>query len=123
MNFSGKSILITGASSGLGEHFSRLFCADGAHVIMAARSIGKLERISREIQDAGGSVSLVEMDVANALSVAQAFDTLESRLDVVINNAGIDGAAPALTVSPEQFDSVLDTNLKGTFYVAQQAAQ
>ncbi|WP_346895735.1 glucose 1-dehydrogenase [uncultured Roseibium sp.] len=122
MAFSNKTIVVTGASSGLGEHFARTLAADGAQVVLTARRRSKLEGISDEIIAAGGKALSVEMDVTDASSVEEGFAAIDGRIDVVINNAGISGGGPALRTPPEEFGSVVDTNLKGVFHVARQAA-
>ncbi|MCI5074188.1 glucose 1-dehydrogenase [Oricola sp.] len=118
-----RTILITGASSGLGEHFARVLAEDGAHVILTARRRDRLTVIASEIEAGGGSVAVVEMDVADPASVAAAFEAIEGGIDVVVNNAGISGSGPALEIDHEAFEQVVDTNLKGTFCVAQAAAR
>ncbi|TYC63474.1 SDR family oxidoreductase [Rhodobacterales bacterium] len=120
---SAKTIMVTGASSGLGEHFSRILAADGARVILVARRIGRLDQIARDITEGGGSARVMEMDVTDPGSVERTFSKLDGPLDVVINNAGISNSGSALTQDPADFDSVFDTNLKGVFLVAQQAAR
>lgn len=118
-----RRIMVTGASSGLGEHFARSLAARGQHVILAARSRDRLQRIAAEIAEAGGTAEVVGLDVTDAASVAAAFAAIEGRIDVLVNNAGIASNEPALTMAPETFDAVVDTNLKGVFLVAQAAAQ
>lgn len=122
MAFSDKTIVVTGASSGLGEHFAQTLAADGARVVLTARRRSKLDGIADEIIAAGGKAQSVEMDVTDAASVEEGFAAIKGRIDVVINNAGISGGGPALRTSPAEFDSVVDTNLKGVFHVARQAA-
>ncbi len=121
MAFSNKTIVVTGASSGLGEHFARTLATDGARVVLTARRRSKLDGIADEIAAAGGKAQSVEMDVTDAASVEEGFAAIDGRIDVVINNAGISGGGPALRTLPEEFDSVVDTNLKGVFHVARQA--
>lgn len=118
-----RRILITGASSGLGEHFARSLAARGVAVTLAARKRAKLDEIAQEIRAAGGAAVTVTMDVTDPASVAAAFDALPGPIDAVVNNAGIASNEPALTQSAAAFDRVVDTNLKGVFLVAQAAAQ
>lgn len=115
--------LVTGASSGLGEHFARMLAADGYHVVLAARRRERLEEIALEIGSVGGSTAIAEMDVTDAKSIATAFESVPGRIDVLVNNAGISGEGPAITASSEQWDAVIDTNLNGVFLTAQAAAQ
>ncbi len=118
-----RTVLVTGASSGLGAHFADMFAGDGCRVILAARSTGKLADLATRIEQAGGTAVTVAMDVADPASVAQAFDAVQGRIDVVVNNAGIAANAPAISTDPADFASVLDTNVKGVFHVAQAAAR
>ena len=118
-----RTILVTGASSGLGAHFARILAGDGARVILAARSAGRIADEVRAIEARGGVAQAVEIDVADPGSVSQAFAQIEGRIDVVVNNAGITATAPALDTDPAAFGAVLDTNVKGVFHVAQAAAR
>lgn len=117
----GATALVTGASSGLGMHFARLLANQGAHVVIAARRRDKVEALASEIIDHGGAATALEMDVASAQSVQSALDGLS--LDIVVNNAGTTRSASSLGHEPADIDAILDTNLKGVFYVAQAAAK
>lgn len=122
-----QSVLVTGASSGLGVHFAGLFARCGARVVIAARRTDKLESLAQELRQAGSpQVDCVALDVTDARSVEQAFEAIAQTgpaLDVVINNAGISGEGLALKQDVEAFDAVMDTNLRGTWLVATQAAR
>lgn len=118
-----RTILVTGASSGLGAHFARVLAEDGAHVVLAARSEGRVAEQADAIRAVGGRAQAVAMDVADPASVARAFDRIDGAIDVVVNNAGITATAPAIDTDPAEFGSVLDTNVKGVFHVAQAAAR
>lgn len=118
-----KRILITGASSGLGRHFAAVLAKAGAAVTLAARRSDAIERVCADIRKAGGSAVGLQMDVSEAASVKAAFDAVSEPFDVVINNAGISGAKLALEMSENDWSSVVDTNLKGTFLVSRFAAE
>lgn len=118
-----KTILITGASSGLGAHFAAVLAGDGARVILAARSAGKIADRVEAIRAAGGVAQALAMDVADPASVTAAFAQIEGHIDVVVNNAGITATTPAIDTDAAEFASVLDTNVKGVFHVAQAAAR
>ncbi len=96
-DLSGKTILVTGASSGLGAHFAAMLAGEGAGLVLAARRVARLEALAAEIVAAGGrEPAIIAMDVADEASVAAGFATLADRgikLDVVVNNAGIAHAA------------------------------
>jgi len=118
-----RTILVTGASSGLGAHFAAVLAGDGARVILAARSENRIADQVESIRAVGGLAQAVAMNVADPASVAAGFAQVEGRIDVVVNNAGITATAPALDTDPEEFGAVLDTNVKGVFHVAQVAAR
>jgi NAD(P)-dependent dehydrogenase (short-subunit alcohol dehydrogenase family) len=122
-DIAGKTALVTGASGGLGLHFARVLAKQKAHVILAARNQPGIEEAARDIVAGGGSARAVALDVTNAASVAQLFAESDSGIDIVVNNAGISGAAAAIEQSEVDFDAVIDTNLKGVFLVAQAAAR
>ena len=118
-----RTILVTGASSGLGAHFAQLLAGDGARVILAARSAEAVADRAAAIRDAGGLAQAVAMDVTDPNSVAAAVAQIDGTLDAVVNNAGITATRPALDTDPDEFGAVVDTNLKGVFQVAQAAAR
>ena len=119
----GRTVLVTGASSGLGEHFARLLSANGYHVVLAARRVAKVDALANALCAGGGSAEAVEMDVTDEASVSAAFSAMTRMPDAVVNNAGIAGTGSALDMTAEEFSSVVDTNLKGAFLVAQAAAR
>ena len=121
----GKRALVTGASSGLGTHFARLLAANGAHLAVAARRADKLQGVVDAITAAGGQARAFSLDVTNAASVRACFDELADGgvPDVVINNAGVTVTRALLEQTEEDFDQVLDTNLKGNWLLATEAAR
>ena len=121
----GRVVLVTGASSGLGTHFAQLLASVGARVAVAARRADKLQAVVDGITAAGGQARALSLDVANVASVRACFDELASwgAPDVVINNAGVTVTRPLLEQTEEDFDQVLDTNLKGCWLVATEAAR
>ncbi|MGE8150124.1 SDR family NAD(P)-dependent oxidoreductase [Pseudomonas vancouverensis] len=124
---SGQRILITGASSGLGNHFARLAASCGAQVVIGARRTSRLEALAVELQALGAQqVTSIELDVACQASVTRAFATIAETgkpLDVLVNNAGIGHEGLALTQPLEQFDDIIATNLRGVWLVATEAAR
>lgn len=117
----GKRALVTGASSGLGAHFAKLLSAHGADVVLAARRIEALEEVANHIR-LRGSADVVELDVNNHASVSMLAD-VAGPIDILINNAGVVREGAALSQSEQDWDVVVDTNLKGMFFVAQAVAQ
>jgi NAD(P)-dependent dehydrogenase (short-subunit alcohol dehydrogenase family) len=122
----GRRALVTGASSGLGRHFAQTLAEAGAAVIVAARSAGKLTELVAEIEGGGGRAQAVPMDVTDLASVKSAFDAIEAGsgvADVIVNNAGLAVSRPLLEQTEADWDSVMDTNLKGAWLVAQEGAR
>lgn len=124
----GRLALVTGASSGLGRHFALLLAEAGATLAVAARRVDRLQDLVAELQDAHapGKAFAVPMDVADAASVRAAFDALAARgqlADLIVNNAGVAVSRPLLEQGEADYDSVLDTNLKGAWLVSQEAAR
>lgn len=123
----GKRVLITGASSGLGDNFARLAARCGAKVVIAARRKARLDALAEELGSLGSpQVTVVEMDVASESSIDRAFADIDASgdlLDVVVNNAGVAGEGPALTLPSHDFDAVMATNVRGVWLVAVQAAR
>ncbi len=118
-----KTILVTGASSGLGNHFAHMLAAEGANVVLAARNVQALERAVADIRDAGGQAEAYQMDVSDVNSVKAVLQAIAGPIDVVVNNAGVTATAPAISMDSAEFGTIIDTNLKGVFHVAQAAAQ
>ncbi len=117
---------MTGASSGLGEHFARTLAANGAQVVLAARREERLAALVAEIGAAGGRAVAVRMDVTDGESVRAGFATaaeLVGPVDVTINNAGISAPGGSLELPEAEWDRVVDTNLRGAWLVAQTAAR
>jgi NAD(P)-dependent dehydrogenase (short-subunit alcohol dehydrogenase family) len=123
----GECVLVTGASSGIGEHTARLFAASGALVALGARRTDRIEIIVAEIRAAGGRAYRVDLDVTDEKIIASAFDHAEAAtgtpITVVVNNAGIATAESALTMSHAAWKGVFETNLAGAFLVAQAFAR
>ncbi|MGE8464597.1 Gluconate 5-dehydrogenase [compost metagenome] len=125
-SLAGKTVLVTGASSGLGAHFARLAQAAGARVVLAARRVERLQALVEQLHAQGGEALAVALDVTRRDSVEQAFDQAEARfgvVDVIINNAGIGDPGRFLELSGQDWQRMLSTNLDGVFHVAQCAGQ
>jgi NAD(P)-dependent dehydrogenase (short-subunit alcohol dehydrogenase family) len=122
----GRHALVTGASSGLGRHFAGVLAAAGASVTVAARRETALAETVSSIRASGAKAHAVRMDVTDAASIERAFAEAEAdqgAVTIVINNAGVTMTRAALEVAERDWSSILDTNLKGTWLVAQQAAK
>ena len=122
----GKVALITGASSGFGRHFAAVLSKAGARVGLAARRVEALESLAQELRAAGREAAVAHLDVTQARSVAEGIAALEATLgpvDIVVNNSGISIAKEALAQTEQDFDDVVDVNLKGAFMVATECAR
>jgi NAD(P)-dependent dehydrogenase (short-subunit alcohol dehydrogenase family) len=117
LNLNGRTALVTGASSGLGRHFAQVLARAGAKVIVAARRTQALESLCGEIATAGGQASALQLDVTDSASVRRLFSDIGSMggFDILINNAGVTTTRPVLELSEQEWDQVVDTNLKGNF--------
>jgi NAD(P)-dependent dehydrogenase (short-subunit alcohol dehydrogenase family) len=122
-SMAGKTVLVTGASSGFGAHFSQVLADAGARVVCAARRKDKLDTVVKEITEANGEAVAVEMDLTQVESVRSAFDAGEAafgQINVLINNAGQIIFEPFPGISDEHWDQVINTNLSGTFRVSRE---
>ncbi|GLZ84315.1 3-oxoacyl-ACP reductase [Metapseudomonas resinovorans] len=121
-----RTVLVTGASSGIGAHLARVAGRAGARVVLAARRVERLQQLADAIRRDGGQALPVAMDVTDRASVEAAFDAAEvvfGPVDVVLNNAGIGSGLRVLEISEEEWRAMLATNLDGVWRVAQCAAQ
>jgi NAD(P)-dependent dehydrogenase (short-subunit alcohol dehydrogenase family) len=122
-DLSGKTAFITGASSGFGAHFASVLADAHANVILAARRVETLETVAAPIRNkAVGRVVVVKLDVTDPAAIAAASESFAD-VDILVNNAGVARTASALEQTEEDWDEVVDTNLKGVFLVAQAAAK
>ncbi len=135
--FTGRTVLVTGASSGIGRATALGFAAEGAAVVAVARRLDRLERLSSEAaeaaadarqkgrDDAAGHIDIVTLDVRDRAGLRAVITSIteRGRLDVLVNNAGIAVMEPILEVSEEHWDETLETNLTAAFVASQEAAR
>ncbi len=125
-DLSEKVALVTGASRGLGLGFAKTLAKAGANVAMTSRTLASLEGPSDEVESLGARTAKIELDVRNHQSIknaiAEVIDTF-GRIDILVNNAGCNVRKPAADVEWEDWNLVLDTNLRGVFFVAQEVAR
>lgn len=115
----GKAVLLVGASTGIGVEAARVFAEEGARLVLSARSADALETLADELREAGHEVRVVVGDVTSGADVARMVDaTVEAygRLDGAFNNAGIGQVGLLHEVSEEDFDRVMEVNVKGVWF-------
>ena len=115
-NIKGKVVVITGASSGLGEATARLLSSQGASVVLAARRADRIAALAKQLEDDGGKALAVTTDVTDRQQVKQLVDkTVEAfgKVDVMLNNAGLMPLAPLEELKTDEWDQMIDVNLKG----------
>ncbi|MED3727677.1 SDR family NAD(P)-dependent oxidoreductase [Priestia filamentosa] len=122
----GKKILVVGGSKGIGKDIALAFVQLGADVIITGRNEEDLRKTTAELIEFNSNCSYLIADIQNVNQIYnmidQAYERLE-RIDILINNAGVNIPKPALEVTEEDWDQVLDTNLKGTFFCSQRAGK
>ncbi len=125
-DLSGQVALVTGASRGLGQHFGRALAKAGADLIVTSRKMDDLAAFVSEIEALGRRAIPLELDVRNQSSIermAAAAEAAVGQVHILVNNAGCNVRKPALDVTWDDWNLVLDTNLRGSFFVAQQMAR
>ena len=118
--------IVTGASRGIGESIARRLAADGLHVVLVARSADRLASVVNSIATAGGSAEAIMCDVASSADVQKMVEDVgekHGRIDVLVNNAGINRDTLLLRMDDQQFDEVINTNLKSVFVATRSAAR
>src|SRR3989344_1805079 len=121
-----KIALVTGARQGMGRTHALALAAQGAKVVVTNRGIEGCQAVVDEIISKGGTAVCFAMDVSDKSEIDKVFDAVVEkfgRLDILVNNAGIYFPKPALELTEEEWDKILDTNLKGEFLCAQRAAK
>jgi NADP-dependent 3-hydroxy acid dehydrogenase YdfG len=115
----GKVVVITGASSGLGEATARLLSAQGATVVLGARRVDRIQALAAELTSRGGKAIAVTTDVTDRDQVKKLVDTAvqaHGRIDVMINNAGLMPQSPLERLKIDDWDQMIDVNIKGVLY-------
>jgi NAD(P)-dependent dehydrogenase (short-subunit alcohol dehydrogenase family) len=125
-DLTGKVAVVTGAGRGLGYHFSLALAKYGADVVVCSRTGSELEKVAADVEQLGRRALIQRLDLTHIKSIQPVIDhTVETfgRIDVLVNNAGINRPQWALEVTEENWDLVMDTNLKGLFFCAQAAGK
>ena len=124
-SLAGKVAFVTGTSRGLGQHFARALAQAGADIALSSRDVAKLDAFRKEIEALGRRTCAVALDVRDGASIKAGVAEVErqlGRIDILVNNAGCNIRKPALEVSWEDWNTILDTNLRGTFFTSQAVA-
>jgi NAD(P)-dependent dehydrogenase (short-subunit alcohol dehydrogenase family) len=126
IDLSGRVALVTGASSGLGEQFARALSAAGAGVVLAARRVERLKTLRAELEAADGDAHVVGLDVTSIDSIRAAVAHAETEMgpiDILVNNAGVGTTQHLTDVTADDYDFMMNTNVRGAFFVAQEVAK
>jgi NAD(P)-dependent dehydrogenase (short-subunit alcohol dehydrogenase family) len=122
----GQTAIVTGTSRGLGQHFARALAKAGADLVLTSRNRESLVPFEKEIKSLGRAVISLELDVRDQQSIERMVEAAEAafgHLEILVNNAGCNVRKPALDVTWDDWNLILDTNLRGSFFVAQAVAR
>ncbi|WP_239713627.1 SDR family oxidoreductase [Paenibacillus sp. 19GGS1-52] len=125
-DLNGKIVVITGASMGLGQGLAKALAHAGAKVILTARSVQKLELVAEEIRAEGGEAEIRQLDVTDTAQIGTVMNEVKAafgHIDILVNNAGLGANHAAVDVTEEDWDSMMDVNLKGLFFCCQAAGK
>ncbi len=125
-DLTGKVAIVTGASRGLGQTFARALAGAGADLVVTSRRVESLAPFQREIEALGRRAVALELDVRSEESIRSMVDNAAAaypHLDILVNNAGCNVRKPAVDVTWDDWNLILDTNLRGAFFVAQSVAK
>jgi gluconate 5-dehydrogenase len=125
-DLTGKVAIVTGTSRGLGQHFARALANAGADLVLTSRDLATLKPFQAEIEALGRRALPLALDVRDFGSIQKMADDAAShygRIDILVNNAGCNVRKPALDITWDDWNTVLDTNLRGTFFAAQAVAR
>lgn len=125
-DLSGKVAIVTGASRGLGQYFGRALAKTGADLVITSRKLSSLNEFKNEIESLGRRAFPVQVDVTSQIDIenmVQAAIKEYGKIDILVNNAGLNIRSPSADFSWQDWDTVLDTNLKGNFFCAQAVAK
>jgi NAD(P)-dependent dehydrogenase (short-subunit alcohol dehydrogenase family) len=125
-DLTGQVAIVTGTSRGLGQYFARALARSGADLILTSRTLESVKPFQEEIEKLGRRAVGVELDVRDKDSIENMAAEAEKafgKLDILVNNAGMNIRKPAVDVSWDDWNAILDTNLRGSFFVAQAVAK
>ena len=125
-DLTGRVAVVTGTSRGLGQYFARALAKSGADLVITSRTLDSLRDFESEIKALGRRVLPLELDVrdpARIEKMAAAAEEAYGHIDILVNNAGMNIRKPAVDVTWDDWNAILDTNLRGSFFVAQAIAK
>jgi len=125
-DLTGKVAIVTGASRGLGQTFARALARAGADLAITSRTVDSLKAFTKEVEDMGRRAVPLELDVRDEKSIRAMVSNAAKaygRIDILVNNAGCNVRKPAVDVTWDDWNLILDTNLRGAFFVAQSVAR
>jgi gluconate 5-dehydrogenase len=125
-DLTGRVAIVTGTSRGLGQYFARALAHAGADLVLTSRKRDSLQEFEKEVQGIGRKAVSLELDVRDQQSIEQMASAAHDafgRIDILVNNAGCNVRKPALDVTWDDWNLILDTNLRGSFFVAQAVAR
>ncbi len=125
-DLTGRTALVTGASRGLGQYFGRALALAGADLVVTARKAADAEPFAAEIRALGRKVTCLPLDVRDEASIRKMADDAAAavgKIDILVNNAGCNVRKPTMEITWDEYNKVLETNLRGTFFVAQSVAR
>lgn len=126
LDLSGRVALVTGASGGLGAQFAKTLSRAGAAVVLASRRMDKLKDLRAQIEAEGGDAHVVALDVLDTASIKSAVAHAETEvgpIDILVNNSGVSTTQRIQEVGEEDYDFIFNTNVKGSFFVAQEVGK
>lgn len=124
-DLTGRTALVTGASRGIGRTMAAGLAAAGADIVAVARALDNLDAVHQDVEDAGRVCHRLAIDVSSIESITAGFDYLDRQgivADILVNNAGTEEVRPSLEVDEALWERIVDTNLKGAFFVARDFA-
>jgi gluconate 5-dehydrogenase len=125
-DLTGQVAIVTGTSRGLGQYFARALARSGADLVLTSRTLDTLKPFEEEVKALGRRFVSLELDVRDQDSIermAAAAEAEFGKIDILVNNAGMNIRKPALEVTWDNWNAILDTNLRGSFFVAQAVAK
>jgi NAD(P)-dependent dehydrogenase (short-subunit alcohol dehydrogenase family) len=125
-DLSGRVAIVTGSSRGLGQYMARALARAGADVAVTSRTLSSLDRVTGEIREIGRDVYPHELDVRSYDSIQKMMEDTHNhfgRIDILVNNAGCNVRKPAVDVTLDDWNLILETNLRGPFFMAQAVAR